>query len=243
MLIPMLPVVSGRSPAAIPAADLSLLVPGEQETYSHCLFGPASGSINSIVGTNHLSLQDGAPTYQTNYATLTARDALLSTLADSDTQAFTACIAFRIASSVSGIKMLFGNLSNPIANGRAVYSSNGTLIFRTGDGANQNLTGMTAVADAWHWLAVGHDPDSATDSLIAYADGQALTFNYDSSSYVVGATNLAVGDSTYSSAGLTPVDYAEAVIFDSLLTADDLAGVYNRSKIRLGGRGITLTSL
>lgn len=244
MIFPSIPVVSGRGTPAIDAADMSLIYTPESGAHGHWLFGPDATSKTTLIGSGTLTDQDDAPTYSTAYASIDSRDSLLTDISDGTSQALSMCAVLRIPSAEhSGFNFLLGNLVSGAGSGRSIYASTGALLFRVGGASNTSI-GLTLAADTWYFVAFSHDPTDDTDSLRVVVGGSdAVSQDYDSTGIVAGSSNFAIGDPAYNSAGSQTVDYAEAIIFDGMLTVAQMEAIYHRSLIRMSERSIAVGTI
>ena len=213
----------------------------ETGAWGHWIFADNSTSLADKVNNRNLTLQSGAtvqPTYSADYISLATKsgNALLTGLNDS-LSAFTQIVVVQPQSTE--LTVLLGNLGT-------ISNQQGIGIFTSS--SKVYLTSRTAVS-SWD---VGLNLDMAKPVLIGYSlDKTASTINFiamqndimytktsPSGTFVAANTELAVGNSRYTSSSTNYIKYYESIAYNKALTLSELQAVATRSKTRLEHRGI-----
>lgn len=251
-----LPVTSSNLELPIvPPQDIESFSQLEVEAYAHWIFDRGSQSLTSVINPRQLTVQNTAPTYETNYLRMPSPNgnALITDYADAAISADTMCAVVRWPVALTVPLVTMGNLgSGAINNGFGPFVGIGgddmnwqargpSLPYATGGGSSE--FGVGAISpNNWYFIAAARDWDSPKFNAVRYIGGiysqehlvsQASTYNP--------GPNLALGQSQL---GTSPqeLQVAEFVLFDQYLTPAEIDAVFTRAIARMALRGITITT-
>ena len=214
----------------------------ETDAYGHWIFANDATSLVDKVNNRNLTLQSGAtvqPTYSADHISLATKNgnALLTGLNDS-LSAFTQIAVVQPESS--GLTVLLGNLgttSNP--QGIGVFTTSGKIYLTSRTGVSSLDIGLNL--DMTKPVLVGYSLDKTASiiNFIAMQNGVTYAKTIASGAFVEANTELAVGNSRYTSTSTNYSKYYEAIAYNKALTLSELEAVAVRSKNRLKYRSVT----
>lgn len=221
--------------------------PVEVGAVGHWLLGSDNAGHLGLVGGNLSENATYPPTLNAGYVAISGANQLAGLTSPlSETAARTVCMVIRnpsaTAAAVMGGTLSFGGTGGT----SLVFGSDGQVRF------NQNVAagGVEAIviAPSWAastWLFVAASID-ASGNLIGYVGDTTspvtATGSFaDGRNLAPSSTKIGVGNVAYNHASFAHAyDIAEAIVFDSALSAAEIAAVYGRSLTRLSDRGISL---
>ncbi|WP_010604018.1 hypothetical protein [Pseudoalteromonas maricaloris] len=232
----------------ISASDVEYLFPYEKDSYGHWAFGNIQPLVSKVTD-KQLAEQSESPVYTDKFLTLSGNGkALLSDFADSNIDCTVATV-FRV-DSYADVPVIFGSLSSAAVGGGSVYlitnnddqTANMYANYRgTNIGNSPIMTGLSA--NTWYFLAVTREViDEAgnigvklkLNELPVVARNQTSGTPYDDNAVI------ACGQAYYPTSLGASTDFAEFIIFDKVLTTDELNALYFRSKSRMAKLGINI---
>lgn len=147
---------------------------------------------------------------------------------------------------VTGSVMVGGTLTNASnAGGISGFCQNDEYKVNARDSAGNIQLGSAALADksVFRFLAFGIDRNESSSVQMGFIGLPGGSLHDEQPGLVasdVSGRNISIGNVHYPSSYSDVADFAEFIVFDSLLTEAELEAVYQRSKTRLSARGITL---
>ncbi|HGK7302477.1 TPA: hypothetical protein ACJ509_000303 [Stenotrophomonas maltophilia] len=253
ILLPTLDGIPRR--AGVPPLNPSKLQPvypirGEDAALDHFLFGGNSDSLFGLKGAASFTPVSASPVYQDNY--LTTVDGVLNGLASSiaESPAFTVCMVVRYEIQNGKAVLYVG--TTQAGNGDA--KGWGLLRGPTSDTIQQLLrpngsaTAMPAsnIPDALgKWIFLCMQVDSVAKTWRCWVGGATAVSGSMASAYAPSARGLGIGNAYYAPPTGTLYDrgvsVAELIAFDHIVSPEDLAAIYARSKnVRMADRGIAV---
>ena len=213
----------------------------ETDAYGYWLFANDSTSLVDKVNSRNLTLQSGAtiqPIYGTNNVRLATKtgNALLTGLNDS-LSAFTQVSIVQPESTE--LTVLLGNLGATSApQGISMFASSNKVYLTSRTGVSSLDVGLNL--DMTKPVLIGYslDKTASTINFIAMQNGVMYTKTTPSGAYSPANTELAVGNSRYTSSSTNYIKYYESIAYNKALTLSELQAVATRSKKRLEHRGI-----
>jgi hypothetical protein len=242
-----------KSPAVterIGRSDVRLPFDAEAGAWGHWLFGGTAECLTSIDrNARTLTAQSAAPTYSAAHLALTMNEgnALQSTLVDT-LQDLTMCVVARTLQATAGIIPLAGNPDNSSGNkGRMLCRFAANTSYNVGHW-NTNVgrvmsPGVTMPDNGFVFLASSIRTTPTTSNLLMLAGGQAIqTLSQTYVGAVAGDAPIGLGNSGYVVTPTVNTDFAEFILFDRALSAEELEAVYVNSQRRMAARGVTLAA-
>lgn len=244
-----------RLTAASPAAWLPRArardvagVDKESGAWGHWLFGPSAADLYDADNDRTLTPMDYVLDAGRGWVRIKHRPyfALQSALADA-TQG-TVCAVFKVDAVVgSGLRTeLFGTYNSVSPQGASLHlnATPALQFYGYGGGAAYTHLFHSGVDYSGQWLFVGvsRDFDAGTPEVICYLGGAGAEIHeFTGATYATG-DNFSLGsdENALSSVGAEPISFAEAIVFESVKTGSELAGIYARSKARLARFGISV---
>ncbi|KAB7782180.1 hypothetical protein [Methylorubrum populi] len=236
--------IASATAPVLPANSVKSLFPTgpEFDADAHWLLGGSAASLVDVVSGRSLIPAGAAPTYGTNFVTTADSNAsgLLSPFDDAVEQ--TVCTVFQ-RPSVGGDAVIFGSLTSSSAAG-----GNGALMLTSG-ALQAQTRGYTAepvsvaqsaatAAGTWYFLAIAQ---TATERRIVRGALGTAIITAGTKTLATPMRKVALGNGGYgSSSFLKGLSAAEFINYSRGLTVDEMAAVYERSKLRMADRGITV---
>lgn len=235
----------------IPASDIKTFVDYEVDSapYDHWLLSGSSAALTGRVAGKMLTPQSVAPTYLSTHAVIDGRTGkgLLTDLTDSAAQSM-AIIIKRPADMPTGLQLLFGSIDG--GTGSAGYFED----TGAGDKMTCNVRGwsgtiikpslrLPGAVGAWMFLAVSELSGSGSSSATVFAggspDGNSATLTV-AANKVLTDRKIGLGNAFLASGLGLNLEVAEFMVWNRPLSVADLTDVYDRAKVRMAGRGLTL---
>ena len=219
--------------------DLIYVEKYETDAWGHWIFADNYTPLVDKVNNRNLTLQSGAtvqPTYSADYMSLGIKsgNALLTGLNDS-LSAFTQIAIVQPESTE--LAVLLGNLSNQ--QGIGIFTSSSKVYLTSRTSISSWDIGLNL--DMAKPVLIGYSVDktASTINFIAMQNGIMYTKTSPFSTFVAANTELAVGNSRYTSSSANYIKYYESIAYNKALSLDELRAVATRSKKRLEYRGVT----
>ena len=236
----------------IPASDIKTFVDYEVDSapYDHWLLSGSSAALTGKVAGRMLTPQSVAPMYLSTHTVIDGHTAkgLLSDLTDSAAQSM-AIIIKRPADMPAGLQLLFGAID--AGTGSAGYFED----IGTGDRMTCNVRGWSGsvlkpslrlpgeVGD-WMFLAFSESSSSGSSTSTVFAggspDGNSATLTVSVNKSVT-SRKIGLGNAFLASGLGLNLEVAEFMLWDRAISVADLSDVYGRAKVRMAGRGLTLS--
>ena len=238
-LFTLLPITVTGSLPVIPVSDINFANYFEQESYDHWIFDKGASGLKGLVNETTLTAQSTGPTYSSNYLTIPAASgkSMLSQKADSREQ--TICVVYRHPVGATGTLVLAGS--------RDVTPTMGSVLFSTSNSVYSNQTptfqtGPIAEPDpsTWMFAALSESALAGSTTHNLYVGGAAPITKTGGSLKTVSTNKVALGNIATAGASASNIDFAEFILFNRALSADELAALYVRSKGRMAARGVTV---
>lgn len=225
-----------------PVADLSgvaNLPEAEAGAWGHWIFDKGDAdSLVGLVNNRNLSLQGAAPTYAATSLTVgDYQKALLTGLADRLDYTVAVVVEYD-----TGNQVIAGALS---ATESGALISNGDTKPYSSFVRGPSTVGLGNVPDTapteGDFVFVAHaiDHTTSTRTRTLFASGESQDFDTDDAAMTPSSSDIAFGNG-YWSTYTNEVTLAEAMVFDSALTASEMAAIYLRSKARMARRSISI---
>ena len=227
----------------------------EADAYAHWVFGTDNTSLTDKVNSRNLTVQAGAtiqPTFTANNIVLSASvgNALITDLVDTASQNTTFCAV--VKTSVTALSILIGNLVSSGAttsSGQGIFASAGQGYMTVKPAAANATGGANSVAPLpanditqtdFFFIAGSHDKASKT--VVIYTERLGVGGTRQTiytGTYEASVNKIAIGNGYY--AGVVPgtFTFAEAIIYNKVLTLSQMQAVAVRAKKRMQNRGIT----
>lgn len=228
---------------------LSNVSPGpEPDSLDHWIFGDSTSSLDGIAQGTGLTLV-GDVAFERNYAIIDSGQAgLVSEFPDLAIQ--TICAVVKINPILSnGGKLIFGAMTATNGDGGSAAFFSGSVeeyFFATARGTSQNNQsqnwGTQKSPGDWVFIAVAEKLDASPRSYTAYVGGIGYSSLSAPANKTVSANDLAFGQAYYTSPSFanSTLSIAEGIIFDTYKTPVELAEIYERSRLRMLNREISL---
>ena len=235
-------VVNNPLLGVIPAADTDNLAGPEASAYGHWIFDTGdSTAYASKVSSKVLTEQNSAPSFSSNYVTITGApgDSLLTDYPDSANAVDTIAMIVRLP-TIGGIRLLGGTLlANP--NGGGLFLSGTSMYHQYRNAITSAEVDDGFAADNWYFLAATRDFSGGTNVLRVLLGGDDVHTGTHFSDYNPNATdNINFPNAGYAAVITGDIDYAEFMVFDYAMDASALTALYNRRKEFMGTQGITV---
>lgn len=222
--------------------DLVYVEKYETDAWGHWIFADNSTSLVDKVNNRSLTLQSGAtvqPIYDTNHVRLATKsgNALLTGLNDS-LSAFTQIAVVQPESTeLTAVLGNLGAFASP--QGIGIFTSSSKVYLTSRTGISSWDVGLNL--DMAKPVLIGYSLDKTASAInfIAMQNGIMYTKTSPSGTFVAANTELAVGNSRYTSSSTNYIKYYESIAYNKALTLSELQAVATRSKKRLEYRGIT----
>lgn len=151
----------------------------------------------------------------------------------------TVCVV--VSSAASGDRIIAGNLSTTDGMGLFMFGSD---LFANGRGLPLNNTNFDPGTPTSAPFIFAAFSVSATENWVLFR-GDPTTPVVQSGAPLAApsptAAPLGIGNTTYNSSSFSAgSEFAEFIVFDTHMTSSEIEGVYQRSKARLAGRGISV---
>jgi len=254
MLQVLLPTLEGipRRPGVPPLNPSSLKpvypIRGEDGALDHFLFGGSDDSLYGLKGVAAFAPAAAAPVFHDNY--LTTVDGVLNGLASNiaESPAFTVCMVTRY--DVQNGKAVIYAGTTQAANGDAkgwgllrgpTSDTIQHLLRPNGSGTAMPASNIPSALGKWIFLCMQVDGPAKTWR--CSVGGATAVSGTMASAYAASARGLGIGNAYYAPPTGTPYDrgvsVAEVIAYDHIVSPEDLAAIYARSKnIRMADRGI-----
>lgn len=252
-LFTILPItVADDTLPTIPSGDVEFFGEGELAAYGHWLLAGDSSSLQDVVNSRLLTLQNASypPTYNDSYITLdiSSGKALQSSRYEGAvTDAYTMVMVYRTSLDGTAAVIPWGTLGVTASNyGGSTYLANdgsNHRVLHTYRGAASSIdTGLRPAIGDWTFIAVSVQYTNNTAMTFhTVVDGNTNSVGPGSATYIPNPSDpLALGNQIYTGGASGAFDCAEFMIFDGALDTASMLGIYNRSKVRMSRRGITI---
>jgi len=249
------PTVEGIAPpAGAPALSASRWSPvfidiPEAGAVDHFLFGGSEASLVGLKGRSTLTAANPSspPVYAPASLTLSAggRNGLLSPMLEPD--AYTLCCVVKYTVDALG-RMLFGTSQGGSGDGKgfALLNDNlGSFSALMRPNGNRTPISRTLLVDLLgSWVFVAFGVDAQGNRFRTFVGGVNPVELVNATQYARSDRVISLGNAHYeSSAGVNykaAGEYAEFIQFQGYLDQPSLQAIYQRSKLRLAARGITV---
>lgn len=228
---------------------LSNVSPGpEPDSLDHWIFGDSASSLNGIAQGSELT-PVGDVTFERNYAIIDSGQAgLVSEFVESSVQ--TICAVVKINPILTnGGKIIFGTLTEQNEDGGsgAFFSASvEEYFFATARGTSNSNQGpnwgtVKSPGD-WVFVAVSEKLDGTPRLYTAFVGGIGSSNLSAPGNKDVSAREIAFGQAYYNSSSFatSTLSIAEGIIFDTYKNPTELAEIYERSRLRMLNREISL---
>ena len=248
-LFTRLPVVytGSESLPTVSVADVTYLSEYEENAAEHWVFD--KGNSSNLVGVVNgllLTAQSDAPTHSSNFLSISTAvgKALLSTISEQTDGKITVWAVSKLTTVTGNPQPVFGNFNNSGGGFMDSNTLNGSTVdkkaYLRGTTNANPLTIANTANNIWTFSAISMDMSSVNKllkSLVTPTDYNEITLT---GTYVIGGTNIGIGNSYYSSAATATLSVAEFGIINSAYTIPELVILYNRAKARMALRGISV---
>ncbi|AQS46554.1 hypothetical protein BMG03_01105 [Thioclava nitratireducens] len=235
--------VSNDALPRIPASDISLMGPVELEAYETWAFGNSAASLTGAKSGRMLTPQ-GSVSYFNDYlrVPLSSANGLVSDVPEIASQTDTMAMVMRFSTLTGSTSALLGTINGGTGGGLLLSASAFSHNQRGLTGVTQ-ATGISAVEGEWRFVAISRDFSAATKTVRILIGGESLfTDDGGTGSYVPAPSGrfLSFGNAYLTSGSTAVMDIAESAIWRKALSGDELTTAYQRAKIRMAARGITI---
>lgn len=233
-------IISGDlSMPVIPTSDIDFLIPMESDAYEHWMFDSGAASLGGVVNGRALTPGAIAPVYGTNYISVntTPTGALKTPKNDAADQ--TLCVVYR-RPAISVTRYLAGTLDS-FTGSSLLASGTGLGILSGNQRPSAQITPIThpGVIGDWVFAAFSEKSHPTSKDQVLFMGGQpALTANVGVKA--LAARQVVLGNGSDGTIASSMLDFAEFIVFDKALTADELQEVYLRAKTRMASVGINV---
>lgn len=224
------------------AADITTFGAAEYGATGHWLLGGGAGSLTGITSAKS-QLQAGtvAPIWLDNYVTLNGYQAgLESPSADTVSGLDSFCIVFKTQSSLAS-DVVMGNATTTAGDGGFFLALNASgELYITARGTFDNKTLATGLStDTWYFVAVSRDFSGSAKNLTYKVSEVSSGLQVGTGTYIPSTSNVACGNLQFNNAA-RPIDYAEFITYNRVISESEMNSIYLRSKDRMLSKGITL---